>query len=60
MIVDRLPKTLQLGLVGVVLTLAFGIPLGILAAARRGSWYDRAARGLALFGQSVPEFGSRS
>lgn len=55
-IADRLPKTLQLGLVGVALTLAVGIPLGILAAARRGSWYDRAARGLALFGQSVPEF----
>ena len=55
-IADRLPKTLELGLVAVVLTLGVGIPLGILAAARRGSWYDRAARGLALFGQSVPEF----
>jgi len=55
-IAERLPKTLELGLVGVALTLGVGIPLGILAAARRGSWYDRAARGLALFGQSVPEF----
>lgn len=55
-IADRLPKTLQLGSVAVALTLGIGIPLGILAAARRGSWYDRAARSLALFGQSVPEF----
>lgn len=56
LILERLPKTLQLGLAGLVLTLVIGIPLGVLAAARRGSWYDRIARGLALFGQSAPEF----
>lgn len=55
-IAQRLPKTLELGLAGVALTLCVGIPLGVLAAARRGSWYDSASRGVALFGQSVPEF----
>jgi peptide/nickel transport system permease protein len=55
-IVERIPKSLQLGVVGVLLTILVGVPLGVLAAARRGSWYDRIAKGIALFGQSVPEF----
>lgn len=55
-IVDRLPKTLQLGAVATVLTIIVGVPLGILSAAKRGTIVDRIAKGLALFGQSVPEF----
>jgi peptide/nickel transport system permease protein len=31
-------------------------PLGILAAVRRGSWWDRGCMALALLGQSVPHF----
>lgn len=55
-IAERLPRTLQLGAAGLVLTLLIGIPLGILSAVKRNSWIDRVAKGLALFGQSVPEF----
>jgi peptide/nickel transport system permease protein len=55
-ILDRLPRTLQLGAVSLVLTIVIGVPLGVLAAVRRGTWMDSFARGFALFGQSIPNF----
>jgi peptide/nickel transport system permease protein len=55
-ILQRLPASIKLGLVATVLTIVVGIPLGVLSAVKRGSWADRIAKGLALFGQSVPEF----
>jgi peptide/nickel transport system permease protein len=55
-ILERLPASIKLGAVATVLTLVIGVPLGILAAVKRGSLVDRVARSLALFGQSVPEF----
>ncbi|MEU1887942.1 ABC transporter permease [Micromonospora sp. WMMD987] len=56
MIADRLPFTLQLVGAGMALALLVGIPLGVLAATREGTWWDRAASTLALLGQSVPVF----
>lgn len=55
-IVARLPASVKLGIVASVLTVLVGVPLGVLSAVRRGSLADRVAKGLALFGQSVPEF----
>lgn len=55
-ILDRLPASLKLGLVATVLTIVVGVPLGVLSAVKRGSLADRISKGLALFGQSVPEF----
>jgi peptide/nickel transport system permease protein len=55
-IAERLPRSLQLGVIGLLLTVLIGVPLGILSAVRRGSLLDRVAKGIALFGQSVPEF----
>ena len=52
----RLPNSLKLGGLVLVCAMAIGVPLGILAAVRRGSAVDAAARGLALLGQSVPSF----
>ncbi|QKW12310.1 ABC transporter permease [Verrucosispora sp. NA02020] len=56
MIADRLPYTLQLVAAGMLLALLVGVPLGVLAATREGTWWDRAASTLALLGQSVPVF----
>ncbi|MEU8053782.1 MULTISPECIES: ABC transporter permease [Micromonospora] len=56
MIADRLPYTLQLVAAGMGLALLVGVPLGVLAATREGTWWDRAASTLALLGQSVPVF----
>lgn len=55
-IADRLPASIKLGLVATALTIVIGVPLGILSAVKRGSIPDKIAKGLALFGQSVPEF----
>ena len=55
-IASRLPASIKLGLVATVLVVVIGVPLGILSAVKRGSMADRIAKGMALFGQSVPEF----
>jgi len=52
----RLPATLVLASVSLALAVAVGIPLGVLAAMRRGSWLDTASRLLALLGAAVPSF----
>ncbi|MGY3518697.1 MULTISPECIES: ABC transporter permease [Micromonospora] len=56
MIADRLPYTLQLVAAGMGLAVCVGVPLGVLAATREGTWWDRAASTVALLGQSVPVF----
>jgi peptide/nickel transport system permease protein len=56
MIFDRLPFTLQLVGAGMALAVLVGVPLGVLAATREGTWWDRAASTVALLGQSIPVF----
>jgi peptide/nickel transport system permease protein len=56
MIFDRLPYTLELVVAGMTFAVLIGVPLGVLAATREGTWWDRAASGLALLGQSIPVF----
>jgi peptide/nickel transport system permease protein len=56
MIADRLPFTLQLVGAGMLLAVLVGVPLGVLAATREGTWWDRASSAVALLGQSVPVF----
>src|SRR5262245_33322904 len=46
------PATLELGTMAAVLTLAAGVPLGIVAAVRRDGWPDHVARILCLVGVS--------
>jgi peptide/nickel transport system permease protein len=52
----RLPVTLELALLALVIALALGIPAGILAAVKPGSPWDYAGSALALVGLSVPHF----
>jgi peptide/nickel transport system permease protein len=56
LIVARLPATLQLTVTAMVLAIVLAVPLGVLAATRRGSSVDLFAMGVALVGQSVPNF----
>lgn len=56
MIGERLPATLELGAVALFWSLAVSIPLGALAAIRRGSPIDLLATGLTAAGVSVPHF----
>lgn len=55
-IMQRVPKTLELGSLSFALALAIGIPLGVFAAVRRDSWIDRLAMSFAVFGFSMPNF----
>ncbi len=55
-IASRLPASLQLAGIALALSLAAGIPLGVLAAVKRGTWVDAGARSFALIGQSIPVF----
>ena len=56
LLLDRLPVTLKLALMAGGLTIGLGLPLGILAARRRGAFADQAVLFMALIGQSVPIF----
>jgi peptide/nickel transport system permease protein len=53
---ERLPVTLKLGGISLLLAIAVSIPLGVLAAVRRGTWIDRAALLFAVIGQAMPSF----
>jgi peptide/nickel transport system permease protein len=55
-VIERLPATLQLAFAGLFVELLFGIPLGIIAALRPGSWIDQFTTVLALIGVSIPQF----
>ena len=50
------PATIELASVAMLVAVAIGIPLGVLAAARRGSMTDSAVRVFCLTGQSIPVF----
>ena len=53
---DRAENTLKLGVAGVVFALALAVPLGILAALKRGTVIDWLARFVAVIGQATPSF----
>lgn len=50
------PATLELATVALVVALGVGVPLGVLAAARQGSWVDQVVRVVCLSGSSIPVF----
>ncbi|MER0237890.1 ABC transporter permease subunit [Fulvimarina sp. MAC8] len=50
------PATIELSLVAITLAVLIGIPAGILAAIKRGSWFDQVTMGAALTGYSMPIF----
>ena len=56
LVLARLPASLSLAAVALVFTVTIGILFGVLAAIRRNSAVDIAARLIALVGQSVPSF----
>jgi peptide/nickel transport system permease protein len=55
-IVERLPATISIALYSLVLTVVFGLVIGVVAALRHNTWVDQAAMTLALLGVSLPNF----
>lgn len=50
------PATVELAFFAMLLAIAIGIPAGIFAAVKRGSWFDQVTMGAALVGYSMPIF----
>lgn len=55
-ILSALPATLELVIVAFIIAVVIGVPLGALAALRRGTWVDGAVRIVSVLGASVPVF----
>lgn len=50
------PATVELATAGIVIGVLLGVPMGVIAAARAGSWLDQVIRVLGLLGYAVPAF----
>jgi dipeptide transport system permease protein len=50
------PATLELSICAILIAVLVGIPAGVVAAVKRGSFFDQAAMGVALVGYSMPIF----
>ena len=50
------PATVELGLCAIIIATLVGVPVGVLAAIKRGSWFDQVSMTSALVGFSMPIF----
>ena len=51
-----LPVSMELGILGMLLALVIGVPLGIIGAVRQNTWKDTLAMTTAMLGVSLPRF----
>jgi peptide/nickel transport system permease protein len=56
MLLERVPNTLVLAGAALLLQLVIGVPLGVVAAFKRGTWIDGAIRVFGVAGHAVPPF----
>jgi peptide/nickel transport system permease protein len=56
LIAEKLPVTLELAAIAIVIALVIGIPAGIVSAIAKGTAWDYAANAVALWGLSTPNF----
>jgi len=56
LVAARIPATVELTLGALAVAIAIALPLGVLAAARPGTWIDRGAVAFALLGAAMPSF----
>jgi peptide/nickel transport system permease protein len=53
---QKLPKTLHLGLLALVISFILGVPAGVICAVKRGTWIDTVVTSLANIGITIPVF----
>lgn len=53
---ELFPATLELSVCAIIFAVVFGIPAGVIAAIKRGSFWDQTIMGTALIGFSMPIF----
>lgn len=55
-LLSRLPATLELTFVTIIVTALIGVPLGVLSALRRNSWLDHGLRVITIAGLAIASF----
>ncbi len=55
-VIERLPATIELTVMAMLIAVVFAIPLGVIAALNRGTAVDGGIMAMAMFGQSIPSF----
>ena len=55
-LVARIPVTMELAFLGLLIASMFAIPLGVLASIKRSTWMDYVARSVAVFALAMPGF----
>lgn len=55
-IATTLPVSVTLGFISIVLAVAIGVPVGVVSAVKRNSWFDYGSLAVALIGISLPTF----
>jgi peptide/nickel transport system permease protein len=56
LLMERLPATLQLAFLALILQIGIGVPLGVIAALNRGGWVDNFVRFFGVIGHAIPAF----
>jgi ABC-type dipeptide/oligopeptide/nickel transport system permease component len=56
MVLERLPATVELAAVGLLIAVVIGVPLGLVGGFNPGSVVDSVGRTLAMLAQSIPNF----
>ncbi|HLJ58843.1 MAG TPA: ABC transporter permease [bacterium] len=56
LVLEKFPATLELAVLGMILSLVVSVPAAVITAFRRNSWLDQAARGAAIVGYCVPRY----
>ena len=53
---NRMPRTLELAVLAITLSVFFSVPLGIVSAIKPDSWLDLGARTFTIIGIAIPNF----
>jgi peptide/nickel transport system permease protein len=56
LLAQRIPATMELAIVSLLLASAIAFPLGVVAALNKGKGWDRTAMGVSMLGVSIPNF----
>lgn len=55
-VLERLPATIKLALIAFIISTLVGLPMGIVSAVKRLTWWDHVSMAVALLAQATPAF----
>ena len=56
LVIERLPNTVRLGILAIIIALVISLPVGIISAVKRDTIVDRLGKLFAVTGQGMPDF----